>query len=346
MRSVSVAADHALLSLFQRLGERPEHGLLEYQARLLAQTADVHERRGWTSDPRAYLQEPPPLDDPRIRPGRHRGVDVLWLSWPSGHRPDPEEPGAAAWFSRRRNRIARAWLVETRVDAPWLVCLHGHGGGFPAMDLTAFHARHLTTQVGVNLAFVVLPRHGRRREHPLDRGGFLTGDVIEAVHGTSQSIWDVRRLLSWLRRVRDADRIGVYGMSLGGWTTAILAGVEDGLHLAMAGIPLVDVPDLFRRHAPEEQRRAAVASGALGPLADVVASVVSPLSVDPLVRPESRFVHAGRHDQLTGPSQAERLLAHWDDPEHLWYDGGHVGFVWNRDVRDFVDNAIRTTLLT
>ena len=38
--------------------------------------------------------------------------------------------------------------------------------------------------------------------------------------------------------------------------------------------------------------------------------------------------------------QAHRLWAHWDRPNVLWYEGGHLTFLWSGQVTRFLDDAM------
>ena len=56
------------------------------------------------------------------------------------------------------------------------------------------------------------------------------------MHALTQTAWDIRRLLAWLRD-EGAERVGITGLSLGGYSTALVASLEDNLECAIAGIP-------------------------------------------------------------------------------------------------------------
>ena len=134
--------------------------------------------------------------------------------------------------------------------ATWLVCLHGFGMGSPLTDFHAFRARKLANELGVNLAFPVLPMHGPRKASFMSGGDFMSFELMNPVFGVSQAAWDVRRLLAWLEAVEGADTFGLYGISLGGYITAVLVGLEERFDLAIAGIPATDFPKLMRHHSP------------------------------------------------------------------------------------------------
>jgi len=50
-------------------------------------------------------------------------------------------------------------------------------------------------------------------------------------------------------------------------------------------------------------------------------------------------------DRLVPPEHTIALHRHWDEPEILWYPGAHLSFRFHRSVRDFVDGALRRTVL-
>lgn len=227
---------------------------------------------------------------------------------------------------------------------PWVVCVHGFGMGRGAMDVRAFRARQLHEQLGVNVALPVLPLHGPRQDPGAGMGeGFMSIDLIDSVHGLAQSASDVRAAMMWIRTVDGDVPIGVYGISLGGYVAALVASLEDGLACAIAGIPAVDLPALYHRHSTPAVRRRAREAGALGPEADAVHSVVSPLVLSPRLDRSRRFVFAGVGDRMSTSGQASRLWEHWDRPAVAWYPGGHVGFFFAAGVNDFVTDALVTS---
>lgn len=168
----------------------------------------------------------------------------------------------------------------------------------------------------------------------------MTINLVDSVHGLTQAAWDVRRVIRWLRVDHDADRIGLFGISLGGYVAALVASLESELQCVIAGIPFVDLPGLYRRHSPARVGRRARQCGALGEAADTVHRVVSPLALDPLVPADGRFIFAGLGDRMSTYGQARRLWLHWGQPEFACYGGGHVGFYWSGAVNRFVAHAL------
>lgn len=299
--------------------------------------------RGWLADPRSYHSDPPrPAPVSLIR---EQALDLRYehLSFDSGYEPPAGVPGRDRWLAQRENRTAHAWLLRHADPAtPWLVCLHGFGMGQPTVDMRAFRAGQLYWQLGLNLALVVLPVHGPRQAPGRHRGeGFMNIDLVDSVHGLSQAAWDTRSVIRWIRSQSAPDvAVGLYGVSLGGYTSALVASLEEGLSAVIAGIPVTDLPDLYRRHSTPAVRRRALDAGALGPRADAVHSVVSPLVLPPLVARDRRYIFAGVGDRMSTAGQARRLWEHWQRPSIEWYPGGHIGFFMAGGVQRYVTAAL------
>ncbi len=184
-------------------------------------------------------------------------------------------------------------MLRHREPRPWLVCIHGAEMGRAALDLTLFRAWHLHKDLGLNVVLPVLPMHGpRARELPT--GTVFPGeDVMDNVHCTAQAVWDVRRLLSWIRTQEPESPIGLNGISLGGYVASLVASLEDGLTCAVLGVPVADLIQLLGRHAglrSDDPRRHTVA------LAEPIGRMVSPLSLNPRVPMSGRFIYAGIAD--------------------------------------------------
>ncbi len=312
----------------------------------LSRAHDLFSERGWLDDPASYHQDPPPLEEPAVTKGWALGHAYERLWWPSGYTPHLGVPGTDRWLAFESNRTASAWVLRHRDGPrPWVVCVHGFGTGSVFMDLFAFRAAHLHEQLGVNVAAIVLPVHGARRPSRLSGEEFLGFEFMNSVHGLTQAVWDVRRLLSWVRR-QDPTALGVFGVSLGGMVTGLVSAFEPDLDMALTGIPIVDFPGLIEHHAPRHLQMRSIEHNILNGTAQDVHKVVSPLAMAPVTRPGSRAIFAGLGDRLATTDQARRLWEHWDEPETCWFAGNHVGYLWSDTVWQFVDHVFQSRGLT
>ena len=301
----------------------------------------LFQERGWLSEPAGYHQTPPPLTNPALRQRYARGFDLELLSFPSGYEPHREEPGRDRWLGYTSNHTAYAWVLRHPTPSPaWLICIHGYQcGDGPIKDFPMFKATHLHRRLGLNLVFPVLPFHGSRKAMRWSGQGFISGDTLDTIHAEAQAIWDMRRLLSWIR-AQGASRIGVYGLSLGGYNAALLASLEDGLDCAILGIPAADFARRTWRHGPPLQIRYGEHHGLVHDAVAEVLQVISPLALPPRVPKQGRYIFGAVADRFVPPDQVRDLWRHWDRPSLLWYQGAHLSFNFYPEVRAFLNQAL------
>ncbi|MET0996083.1 MAG: hypothetical protein ABWY20_19300, partial [Mycobacterium sp.] len=181
---------------------------------------DFYGRRGWLDKPARFFAEPPPLTDITVRQVKARRRSHERIVFDSGYTPRAGEPGRQRWLGYTANNREYAVMLRHKEDSPWLVCVHGAEMGRAALDLTLFRAWHLHEDLGLNVVLPVLPMHGPRGRG-LPKGAVFPGeDVMDNVHATAQAVWDIRRLLSWIRSQQPESPIGMYSISLGGYVTS------------------------------------------------------------------------------------------------------------------------------
>jgi len=340
--AAQVAMDEALLAIAMTPNRFPLRSDFERVAVELAAARAMYVRRGWIAHPASYHRQPPALvaGAPDIGRGWADGIAYERLSFPSEFVPRHGEPGSERWASFGPNHTASAAVVRhSGGPRPWVIALHGFCTGYPFMDFVGLQTARLHRELGLNVALPVLPLHGSRKVTLVSGEPFLSFDLMNAVHGLTQAVWDVRRLISWIRD-QGATSIGLYGVSLGGYIAALMAGLEPGIDVVVAGIPVSDFPGLFHQHSPHHLRARSIEHRIMGGAAEDVFTVVSPLSFAPLVPHDRRFVFAGYGDRLATPAQAQRLWEHWDQPSINWYAGNHVGYLWSRQVADFLCQSL------
>lgn len=309
----------------------------------LDETLDWLRAGGWLNEPAAFHETPPPIGPAAVAERRIAGLECEVMRFESEFEPRAGAPGRERWLGYRNNRTAEVRLVRARQGREWLICVHGLAMGRAPLDLYALGAGWLHRR-GINLAFPVLPLHGPRALNLASGTGFLAGDVCNTLHALTQSAWDLRRLVHWLRE-EGAERIGIMGMSLGGYSTALVASLEDELDCAIAGIPAAEFGELTCHHANARALALAAAADITPERITAALTPVSPLVLTPRIGREQRFVFGGSADRFVSPRQVEALWRHWEQPEIHWYPGGHLGFRFHRSVRDFVDRALQATLL-
>ena len=329
--------DELLLAGFTMVRSAPDATTLDRIAREVVAALEFYANQGWLDQPEGFFAPPPPLTDVTVKPVNRMGRAYERLFFDSDYAPHPGEPGRDRWLNCTRNNREYALVLRHRRPRPWLVCVHGAEMGRAVIDPMLFHARYLYRDLDLNVALPVLPMHGPRARNAPKSLAYPSEDVLNVVHGTAQAVWDIRRLLSWIRAQQPDAMIGLNGISLGGFISSLVASLDDGLSCAILGVPVVDLVGLVSRHAGPGHAALLRTMSSAQP----IGRMISPLALTPRVPMQGRFIYAGIADRLVHPrEQVTRLWEHWGKPEIQWYPGGHTGFFRSQPVQRFVDDAL------
>lgn len=322
---------------------------IDFRRRLrneLGDGVDMFNDRGWVTDPMSYHQDPGTLGQVDLTPRSTGGLDYHHLVTKSEYEPHEGEPGRERWLEYEKNRDAHAWILRhDGPPRPWLICVNGYRTGQALVDFTAFNAKWLHQELGLNLAFPVSPLHGPRSVGASgDR--VLFGGAMNTVHTATQAIWDIRRLKRWLIDTQDAPAVGASGISLGGYFTSLLACFEDDLAIAIAGVPEADLVRGMRRNVEPLLPPFYEQWGLSWRSLERVNRPVSPLAMEPVIANDARYIYGGLVDRWVRPGNVHALWEHWDRPEICWYEGGHLSFPIESKVKQFIGDALAARLGT
>ena len=196
--------DELVLLGFRMLLPRGDSHAVERINREVRAALEFYGQQGWLDRPEGFFATPPTLTDVSTAPATVRGQPLHRMVFDSGYEPLPGEPGRDRWLGYTANSREHALILRHREPRPWVVCVHGALMGRGAVDLRLFRARHLH-ETGLNVVLPVLPLHGPRRH----KGAAFPGqDVLDDVHAAAQAVWDIRRLISWIRMRNPTPRSG------------------------------------------------------------------------------------------------------------------------------------------
>ena len=330
--------DEIVLLGFHLLRSAPDATAVQRINREVIAALEFYGQRGWLEQPEGFFAAPPQLTDVSVRTVNSLGRRYERIFFESEYQPHPGEPGRDRWLSYTSNHRGYGLMLRHREPRPWLVCVHGAEMGRAALDLQLFRAWHLHSDLGLNVMLPVLPMHGPRARNLPGTAAFPGADVLDDVHGAAHAVWDIRRLLTWMRAQEPDARIGLTGISLGGYLTSLVASLDDGLACAILGVPVLDLVELVGRHTGLSHYDDLDQTMKL---AKPIGQMISPLKLTPRVSKQGRFIYAGIADRLVHPrDQVARLWQHWGKPEICWYRGGHTGFFSSRPAQRFIDTAL------
>ncbi len=252
-----------------------------------------------------------------------------------------------AYAAHRRNRIARAqhWRHGDDEPRPTLCVIHGFTAS-PYWVNSAFFSLPWFFYNGYDVLLFTLPFHGRRQSarSPYSGHGFFAHGFAHLNEAMAHAVHDFRVVVDHLLAT-SASSVGVTGLSLGGYTSALLAAVEERLAVVVPNAAVTDIPSLIHSWHPAASllSLALKTSGIPRGELDAALRFSSPLTYAPKVAKERRFIVAGLGDRLAPPEQSEWLWEHWDRCRMHWFPGNHVLHVnrvaYLREMRDLMEQV-------
>jgi dienelactone hydrolase len=274
-------------------------------------------------------REPPPLRILGLRRRRFGRRKYEHLEYES--RPLLPQPLVDAGHAEVEVAHARI-LRHDDAPRPWVVFIHGAEQG-RLDDLFAFRAVHLHEELGLNVAFPVLPQHGPRRDLGKAWPGF---DLLGNIATMMRAVSDARALIGWVA-AEQAPSISVVGMSLGGPVAALTAGLDDRVDAVCAMVPMLDAHATIAHHTERTGARGKRLAAMLReePVRRLGA-IIDPTELEPHAPPDRRLVIAALNDRMTSVKAAQRLHERWQGDVH-WHHGGHIGHLMSGAVRAQLD---------
>jgi len=325
LRTAHAALDELVMVYFEVLSEpMPADEFLRVERELDEMNA-LWRTLGVADDPMILHPQPSAPEIESEEPAVFGGLEGHRLTFASGWTPHPDAPGRASWSDDPHNDtvVMRVLRHDDDRPRPWIMAIHGADMG-RTWDARMLRVGRMHEVLGADIVMPVLPHHGPRGESRA-RASFPSDDHVANVHGLTQSLWDVRRTLAWVRE-QDPTSVGVFGFSLGGCIASLLACTESELDAVIMGCPAADMVELVRVNTPPPLR----AQPRLARLFAEAASAARPVTPFELMPqlPADRVALLSAHaDRLADPVfQVGRLWHHFSKPELVGVDTGHVSF--------------------
>ncbi|MGB5695145.1 MAG: alpha/beta hydrolase family protein [Polyangiales bacterium] len=332
--AAAAAFDHAVRAVFGTMvgATAIPFGFNPLELRRSMRTVGLYADMAESGDRTRFFHDPPSGVRMRVKRGRwfprfepeDGRCEVLRFDSPfQPVHPDQHE----RYLRHHRNRVAYTRLIRHRNGPrPTIVAIHGFTAeGYLINEW--FFALPWFYRMGCDIALFTLPFHGARqtRFSPFSGHGFFAGGSSRFNEAVAQSVFDFRILLDWLQREQGVEQVGVTGLSLGGFVSAMLASVENRLAFALPNVPIISVADLVLEWQPiGALMRAALAATGLSPAdARRLIAVSCPLTYPPVLPRERLMIVGGAGDRLAPPKHSRLLWDHWQRCRMYWFPGSH-----------------------
>jgi pimeloyl-ACP methyl ester carboxylesterase len=276
---------------------------------------------------------PAPTDLPRVS-SRPAGPLAKWIahgtvdniSFPSSFtaiNPAMRE----RWNAWGSNNVVRAqhWRHDDG-PRPTLCVIHGFMGSSYLAN-GRFFSMPWYYRSGYDVVLYTLPFHGQRAEKcsPFSGFGYFAGGLSGFAESMAQAVHDFRSIIDYLRHT-GVDRIALTGISLGGYTSALVASVDDRLEAVIPNCPVVTPATMFEQWFPAN-KLVGLGLGLSGISREELSAGLAyhcPLNYRPRLAKDRRMIITGLADRMAPPSQAAMLWEHWDHCALHWFPGSHV----------------------
>lgn len=303
-----------------RRGSAGERDTLRFYAELAAQRDPAVSFPAPTVLPRVSSR---PANDAACRP-EHGTVEDI--EFPSSFQP-VNAAMRRQWQLFDRNNVVQAqhWRHDDG-PRPTLCAIHGFGGASYRLN-GRFFTLPWYFRAGYDVLLYTLPFHGLRAERfsPFGGYGYFTRGLSGFAEAMAQAVHDFRSVIDYLRHT-GVDRIALTGISLGGYTAALVASVDDRLEAVIPNCPVVALERTFDDWFPVN---GFITLGLK--VTDIGREALSaalayhcPLNYAPMVPMERRMIITGLGDRFAPPHQAELLWEHWDRCALHWFPGSHL----------------------
>ncbi len=225
-----------------------------------------------------------------------------------------------------------AWRHRTPAPAS-IVINHGWGLGAKAIHEIEFGIRWLHRVLGLDVYYYVAPFHWIRKPSGARFSGELhpSPNLMRTNEAFVQTAIELRTALGIIQAHNPAP-MGMMGSSLGGYTTALLASIDDRLAFAVPIMPPSSFAELLWEHGEHDPVRAhAVQAGLTREKFRDAWALHSPMSHRPKVPWPGRMIVTASGDGLVGEHHVLPLWEHWERPHRVRFAGGHILQVYRHE---------------
>ena len=193
---------------------------------------------------------------------------------------------------------------------PVIILLHGLGDRKTVDYIQAGHDIFIDS--GYSVLRIDIANHGDRKEHNYDFNltdgyRYWTRDII------SQTVFDLRRSIDFLetRPEVDSDRVGFFGISLGGVIGTIFSGVDERVKVPVIALAGGNLSLMFGLDALTEDTK------------DFF-SIIDPINFVATISPRPLLMINAENDEVIAPITSKLLFNKAKNPkEIIWYPSKH-----------------------
>lgn len=182
---------------------------------------------------------------------------------------------------------------------------------------------------GYNYIFYSLPYHMERTPKGCLSGELaISGNLYRTVESFRQALLECRTIIAWLNEVVQAERVGVLGLSLGGWLASHLVHLDCGIDFAVLMVPAVNpTAGLWQTRIAAPIRRDLIRMGFTAESYRELIRPIDPVNYCPVLDPHKVLVVGALFDQCAPFDALEAYCRFLGNPQRLNYRHSHFSIM-------------------
>lgn len=233
---------------------------------------------------------------------------------------------AVAFTSVHNKRVTGLLTIPKKTQSPMpvVILMHGLGDRVTVDYIEAGHQHFVEN--GYAVLRINIANHGNREEHDYDFSltdgyRYWTRDII------TQTVFDLRRSIDFLATQKeiDAERIGYYGISLGGIIGTVFCGVDERVKVPVIALAGGNLNLMFGMDALSEETL------------DFM-SFIDPINFVEQIHPRPILMINSENDEVVAPVTSKLLYKKAKDPKNIiWYPSKHRDLPIGKAYQDGVE---------
>lgn len=286
-------------------------------------------------------------------PPRHVHIDQALTAWPA-YRPKgipsrllrftspyvAVNPAlrTAYGLHRQSHTVAAQHWIHPDGPRPTLIFTHGYMLDSYGLNSAMFSLRWFYEK-GYDILLYTLPFHGYRKGllHPFSGFGFFANGFAHLNEAMLQSVFDLRILMNYLEDT-GVRKMGISGLSLGGYISALTACADSRPAFVVPNAPAVLLTDMVREWPPMSRIFGHVMPRNGVSIQDQrhYMAIHTALTYKPMVDPRRVLIIGGAGDRFTPPRYVKLLHEHWTGSQIHWFPGNHIMHLKQGDYLRFM----------
>lgn len=229
-------------------------------------------------------------------------------------------------YHKHRNIDFELWQHDDESPRPTYVFMHGYNADDFRINHLIFSAKKVFKD-GANIAFLVLPFHTGKFKLSTDIWNFFGHGPAYTTEVFANAVSNCRSVISYLLDEGIASKIGISGISLGGFVSSLVLSVDERVNTAVLLAPVYNVPESYMEWFPLKQLFTKLLAEENIPFNEFRHSyaLCNALTYNNIPKTEHITILSGIFDLIALPKHVRLLGEHWGQCDIHWLEYGHVG---------------------